>query len=177
MKPRYRTLIILAVVAILLAGYAAWVTQKGFRATDQPSAVERILARTVRNFGIPRSARNENNPWTATPALLQEARDNFSDRCLSCHGKDGDGRTGIGQNLYPKAPNLQRPETQSLTDGELLHYIIQNGAHTFAFITPVMADKYKIPNPCTSCHTEETTAWATDAMHHWPERSPWRTDQ
>ena len=66
------------------------------------------------------------NPWTATPALLQEARENFTDHCAGCHGKDGDGRSGIGQNLYPKAPDLRRPETQNLTDGEI-HYIIQNG--------------------------------------------------
>jgi len=32
-------------------------------------------------------------------------------------------------------------------------------AHTFAFITPDMTDKYKIPNPCTSCHTDKTTTW------------------
>ena len=47
-------------------------------------------------------------------------------------------------------------------------------SHTFAFITPAMTDKYKIPNPCTSCHTDKTTSWATDVMNHWPERSPWR---
>src|SRR6266850_909347 len=32
-------------------------------------------------------------------------------------------------------------------------------SHTFAFITPAMTDKYKIPNPCTSCHADKTTAW------------------
>ncbi len=47
-------------------------------------------------------------------------------------------------------------------------------AHTFAFIAPAMTDKYNIPNPCTTCHTDKTTAWATEAMRHWPERSPWR---
>jgi len=47
-------------------------------------------------------------------------------------------------------------------------------AHTFAFITSDMTDKYKIPNPCTECHKDKTTAWATQAMRHWPERSPWR---
>jgi hypothetical protein len=30
-------------------------------------------------------------------------------------------------------------------------------AHTFTFITPAMTEKYKIPNPCTSCHTDKTT--------------------
>jgi predicted CXXCH cytochrome family protein len=49
-------------------------------------------------------------------------------------------------------------------------------SHTFAFITPAMTDKYKIPNPCTSCHTDKTTAWATEHLKHWPERSPWRMD-
>jgi predicted CXXCH cytochrome family protein len=49
-------------------------------------------------------------------------------------------------------------------------------AHTFAFVPPAMTEKYKIPNPCTNCHTDKTTAWATDALRHWPERSPWRMD-
>jgi hypothetical protein len=39
-----------------------------------------------------------------------------------------------------------------------------------------MTDKYKIPNPCTSCHKDKTTAWAADAMRHWPERSAWRAE-
>jgi predicted CXXCH cytochrome family protein len=47
-------------------------------------------------------------------------------------------------------------------------------AHTFRFVTPDMTDRYGIPNPCTSCHTDKTTSWATDTMKHWVERSPWR---
>src|ERR1700687_5973368 len=49
-------------------------------------------------------------------------------------------------------------------------------SHTFAFIAPTMTDKYKIPNPCTSCHTDKTTAWATEILRRWPERSPWRAE-
>jgi hypothetical protein len=47
-------------------------------------------------------------------------------------------------------------------------------AHTFRFILPEMTDKYAIPNPCTTCHQDKSTAWAEDAMKQWPERSPWR---
>jgi predicted CXXCH cytochrome family protein len=47
-------------------------------------------------------------------------------------------------------------------------------SHTFAFITPGMTDKYKIPNPCTTCHLDKTTAWATEELRRWPERSAWR---
>jgi predicted CXXCH cytochrome family protein len=46
-------------------------------------------------------------------------------------------------------------------------------AHTFKFITPAMTEKYQMPNACTSCHKDKTTAWATDAMSHWSQQSPW----
>jgi predicted CXXCH cytochrome family protein len=46
-------------------------------------------------------------------------------------------------------------------------------AHTFEFITPAMTEKYQMPNPCTSCHKDKTTEWATNAIKHWPQQSPW----
>lgn len=49
-------------------------------------------------------------------------------------------------------------------------------AHTFAFLSPAMTDKYQIPNPCTSCHTDKSTTWALEALRQWPERSPWRLE-
>jgi hypothetical protein len=47
-------------------------------------------------------------------------------------------------------------------------------AHTFRFITPAETDKYKIPNPCTSCHVGKPTDWATDELLRWASTSPWR---
>ena len=85
-----RVLLVLLALAVLAAGYGAYAIRRGFSATDQPSAVETVMARTVRNLGIPRTARDKANPWTATPALLDEARENFMDHCAGCHGKDGD---------------------------------------------------------------------------------------
>jgi len=49
-------------------------------------------------------------------------------------------------------------------------------AHTFRFISPAMTGQYKIPNPCTSCHADKNTAWATEVISHWPERSLWRLE-
>ena len=43
-----------------------------------------------------------------------------------CHGNDGKGKTTIGQNLYPKTPDMTLPATRNMTDGEL-YYTIQNG--------------------------------------------------
>jgi hypothetical protein len=47
-------------------------------------------------------------------------------------------------------------------------------SHTFRFVTPTETDRLKIPNPCTGCHTDRTTAWATEALKKWPGVSPWR---
>lgn len=47
-------------------------------------------------------------------------------------------------------------------------------SHTFTFITPKLTDDFKIPNPCTSCHTDKSTAWAREAMRGWSNLSPWR---
>ena len=49
-------------------------------------------------------------------------------------------------------------------------------SHTFNFITPAMTDDYKMPNACTSCHADKSTAWATEAMRKWPSQSPWRAE-
>jgi predicted CXXCH cytochrome family protein len=119
-------LLILLAVTILSGIYLCIVIRHGFSTVDRPSAFELVIGRTVRNLGIPASARDEKNPYTPRSGVLQEGRDNFADRCATCHGKDGDGHTGIGPNLYPKAPELRLPATQRLTDGEI-HYIISNG--------------------------------------------------
>jgi hypothetical protein len=48
-------------------------------------------------------------------------------------------------------------------------------SHTFKFITPAMTDKYKMPNPCASCHAEKSTDCATKDMLTWKTTSPWTT--
>jgi predicted CXXCH cytochrome family protein len=99
--------------------------------------------------------------------------------CLDCHGPNSpngpraatleahthhkDGSPG-SQCVACHMPNI---ETEGVP-GAFVH------AHTFRFVSPSMTDKLKIPNPCTSCHADKSTAWAKAAMDHWPERSPWR---
>lgn len=47
-------------------------------------------------------------------------------------------------------------------------------SHTFRFISPSQTDALKIPNPCTSCHQDKSTKWATDALRTWNQFSSWR---
>jgi predicted CXXCH cytochrome family protein len=100
--------------------------------------------------------------------------------CLDCHGplSLNGPRTGtIEEHTHHKkgspgssciACHMPKIET-TIAD-------VRVRSHTFAFITPAMTDKYKIPNPCTTCHADKTNAWATEALRHWSERSPWRVE-
>ncbi len=123
-----RTLLLsITFVGIALAATFGWMTiRRGFGARDNPSAMEAIVARTARKLSIPASQRDAKNPFMATPEVLSEARAHFADHCAICHSNDGSGKTEIGQNLYPKAPDMRQPNTQDLTDGEIYN-IIHNG--------------------------------------------------
>src|SRR5712664_737684 len=125
---RKRTLL-LSITAAGVAGAAAfgWVSiRRGFSARDNPSAMEVYVAMTARNLSIPASERDAKNPFAPTAEVLSKARAHFADHCATCHGNDGSGKTEIGQNLYPKAPDLRQSATQNLTDGQI-YYIIHNG--------------------------------------------------
>jgi mono/diheme cytochrome c family protein len=115
-------LIILVVAAIC----GVLLVRRGFRASSAPAKWETFIARTVRNFAIPREERDRKNPLEPTSDASQQGREFFVTQCASCHGIDGSGKTPVGTNLYPRVPDLRAPATQNLSDGDL-HYIIENG--------------------------------------------------
>jgi len=47
-------------------------------------------------------------------------------------------------------------------------------SHTFKFISPVMSERYGVPNPCTSCHKDKSNEWAIESLRTWPSVLPWR---
>jgi hypothetical protein len=49
-------------------------------------------------------------------------------------------------------------------------------SHTFAFISPKLTDEFKMPNPCTGCHTDKSTDWERQALRKWLNHSPWRVE-
>src|SRR5258707_11529172 len=102
-------LFLLLIGAVLIAAgrYGVRLILHGFSTADQPSYLERTVARAARNLAIPRQARLEANPWKASPDVLKEARESFLNRCAVCHAPDGSGQTTVGHNLYPKVPDLR----------------------------------------------------------------------
>ena len=126
MRRGFRILLVVAVVAAAGA-YLLWAyLEHGISARDKPLAVETFVARRLRHLAIPREARSRSNPAPESAEGLAEARTHFADHCASCHANNGSGLTSMGQNLYPKAPDMRLADTQGLSDGEIF-YIVQNG--------------------------------------------------
>jgi len=105
---------------------AAAMLHDGVSARATPTRLEAFVARNARHLAIPANARLAQNPVLDSPEGQREARLHFADHCAICHGNDGSGDTPIGNGLYPKPPDLRKPQTQDLSDGELF-WIIENG--------------------------------------------------
>jgi mono/diheme cytochrome c family protein len=120
----------LFVFLALLIGAGAtvvWVMKThGVSAREKPGEIETYFARHARNLAIPGEAKNLKNPLAATPLDIAEGRDHFADHCAVCHANNGSGKTEMGGNMYPPAPDMRLADTQHLSDGALF-YIIKNG--------------------------------------------------
>jgi mono/diheme cytochrome c family protein len=119
-------LVIVAIVAAtaLLSGWL--IIGRGFSSREEPTAIEAFVARRVRSMATPKAVKTAENPVAASQEVISEAMAHFADHCAICHANDGSGDTLIGKNLYPRAPDLRKADTQHLTDGDLF-YIIHNG--------------------------------------------------
>lgn len=124
-KVRHLVLLVAFLVIVGIIGGTIAI-HHGFSARDNPSGVERIVARTSRSLAVPSRAKSMKNPAPKTPDSLHEAMAHWADHCAFCHANNGSGDTEVGKNLYPKAPDMRLDDTQKLTDGEL-YYTIKNG--------------------------------------------------
>ena len=114
----------------------------------------------------------ENNADLIKPGMLV---------CLECHGPNSpNGPRGVSIEAHTHHPAgsagndclaCHMPKIEQTMPDDFVR------SHTFEFIPPSMTEQYKIPNPCTSCHTAETTEWAKKALKGWRDRSPWRVAQ
>ena len=98
----------------------------GFSARSEPSSLEKFAARSARRLAAPSNVKSRQNPAPNSEEVLSDARAHWADHCATCHANNGSGATEMGRNMYPRAPDMRRDETQNLTDGELF-FIIENG--------------------------------------------------
>jgi predicted CXXCH cytochrome family protein len=101
-----------------------------------------------------------------------------SQMCLECHSPtspNGPHAATLEEHSHHKAGSTgnnclecHMPKIEQTMPDDFVR------SHTFRFINPTMTEQYAIPNPCTSCHKDKTTAWAKEALKGWRDRSPWR---
>jgi len=118
------TLVVL--VAVISIVVYARVRAGGLSADATPGAVERTVASRLVRLSIPSDAQQRQNPFASDANAWRAAADHYGDHCAVCHGADGHGRTEMGENMYPKVPDLAAPSVQNLSDGAIFS-IIENG--------------------------------------------------
>jgi mono/diheme cytochrome c family protein len=117
---------VFAFVGACALAIGAWFMNGGINSKQQPGPTETTIARKLRSAAIPDRAKKAGNPVRSTPDVLDAGMAHFADHCASCHGNDGGADTEMARGLYPKVPDMRKPDTQALSDGELF-YIIENG--------------------------------------------------
>lgn len=107
----------LALCAFLLANFESF-TNGGGVAQDKPASNEPKMT--------PEDVARK-NPVAPTPESLAEARKFFGYNCAMCHGKDGDGKGDLAQEMKLELHDWRDASLiEKLTDGELF-WIISNG--------------------------------------------------
>jgi predicted CXXCH cytochrome family protein len=100
--------------------------------------------------------------------------------CLTCHGPESPaGPRGTIEQHTHHAANSAGSAFAACHMPQIARTVgdVNVRSHTFRFITPATTEKYKVPNPCTSCHTDRTNAWAAGELRKWETVSPWRVGQ
>jgi predicted CXXCH cytochrome family protein len=100
--------------------------------------------------------------------------------CLRCHTKQNPaGLRGTVSEHTHHAEGSSGSQCVACHMPKIEQTIKDNfvSAHTFRFITPAETERSGIPNPCTSCHADKSTRWATEELKKWPTVSPWRVSQ
>ncbi len=98
--------------------------------------------------------------------------------CLQCHGPNSpNGPRGASIEAHT---HHQRGSAGNECTGCHMPKIAQQIAdvnvrsHTFKFIPPSETESLKVPNGCTTCHTDKSTEWARQELRKWTNFSPWR---
>lgn len=112
---------------------------------------------------------------TENEALLRKPS---AQLCLDCHGPrspNGPRAATLEEHTHHKADSTGS-ECVSCHMPKIEQTIanVNVRSHTFRFVYPSLTSRSKVSNACNACHSDKSPEWATEAMLHWGDRSPWR---
>lgn len=109
------------ICATLLAAAGIALAQQS---TDKPKQTQTAESAPT---PIPADAAAKKNPVKPTPEGLAEARKLYGYHCAMCHGKEGDGKGDLAEQMKLDLHDWRNPNSISkYTDGDLF-YIVTNG--------------------------------------------------
>jgi mono/diheme cytochrome c family protein len=112
---------VLVSTAALLVALAAGAFQQ------KPSEEKPKDSRFPEGYTIPEKDAQMANPVKPTEASLAAGGKFYSSQCAMCHGKGGDGKGDLAEQMGLKMPDYRKPGSLAkFTDGELF-YILTNG--------------------------------------------------
>src|SRR5229473_3373266 len=144
-------------VAIAVAIYGTALIRRGFSAAEEPSTLEKIVARTVRNLSIPRKTRMANvvrdpreHPEAIIPDLATDPLAKFTkDQVALVYGRLWKQRyfTKIGDDYFPE------PAQWDVTNRVWRPYFVPKGADWWEPFYP--PDNMQRPTgpTCDGCHS------------------------
>ena len=117
--------LVVAVFAAILGVLYARAIPGLSSARTEPPAAETLLATWLLHQSVPSGASTSVNP-APDPSDVAAGKELFRDKCETCHGYDGSGKTPIGSNEFPRVPTLRSAAIAATSDGELFYHI-RNG--------------------------------------------------
>jgi mono/diheme cytochrome c family protein len=113
-------IIVRVVTALVLLCFTA-------AAQEEPKPAAPATGNSAAGSKIPPEAAKLPNPVKPTPASLAQGKKSYGFDCAMCHGKDGDGKGDLAEDMKLKLADYRDPSAlKDFTDGELF-YIIKNG--------------------------------------------------
>jgi predicted CXXCH cytochrome family protein len=114
-----------------------------------------------------------------SPSLVPVASNQL---CLSCHDQTKTNPAGLMSTVQEHTHHAEKSVGSQCVACHMpkIEQTIKDNfvsAHTFRFISPGETERSGIPNPCTSCHADKSTAWAKQQLRSWNTTSPWRVGQ
>jgi predicted CXXCH cytochrome family protein len=129
-KPGVVASLVIAVLGILAAAAYFLVLPGLSSARGEPPELETNVATWLLRHSVPAADKQKVSPLGKDVADITAGRDLFREKCESCHGYDGGGKTEVGAGAYPRPPVLRTLVT-SLSDGEIFYHI-RNGIRNTA---------------------------------------------
>lgn len=167
------------VVGLVLAGVAGLAFVKSGRfdvaADKRAGRMERELAEMGMDAWVDRNAPKVTNPRGNNPEVLRQGLDHYKENCVVCHGVPGERPSEIARGMNPGPPDLSRPETEKMSDGQLFfivsHGIRMTGMPSFAMthkedeIWSMVSFVRHLPQ-LTDAEKKVLTAGSDEAEHH-----------